>query len=545
MKKQDTRNNNQGKLNIQYFNFKNWHLVLGIYLFLASCILFLAAPAQATVLDPTRLGLGARSVGLGRCSVALYDDYNAVFINPANAAELKTWGVSSMYTNLSEDIAYTQLGGVLPQEFGTLGLSYLSGVSGGLIGTTMEAGRVVPSGFTFDYSSSVISLIYGKEVSKEFSLGATLKYFSKSFSSVSSGNGFDMDLGVLWKPTGNVKVGLSQQNTLPAPLAAMTWGTGNSEGIPFNTKLGVSYTPWPDLLILTDLDYSRNNPLLGHAGIEWGPLFKFLKLRGGIDQYAQNSSSSVTNFTLGVGLAFAGFGFDFAYYNDTLLPSNVAYYFSFRYQPPTTTEIAAVTKLIEVVLVKKYVLKTFPDVPEGFFARDEINYLATANFIAGYPDGTFKPTKSLTRAEMAKLLVGLSGKQVDLAAYGKVFKDVKKGAWSTPYILLAYKEGWLSGYPDKTFKPNKTLSRAEALALITKFDNLKIPLFVTRRSFPDLPENHWAAGYVFAAKEAGWLEYISGRDFAANRGFSRMEAAHLLAKTAAGRNIIADVKSGL
>jgi len=508
-------------------------------------VLYLAVVSQATVLDPTQLGLGARSVGMGRCAVAALDsDINAVFINPANGAELKKWGISSMYVNLSEDIAYTQLGFAVPQDFGTLGLSYMSGSSGGIIGTTLEAGRVKPSGFTFDYSSSVISLVYGKKIFPDLDLGAALKYFAKSFSSVSSGTGFDLDLGVLWKPRPDLKVGLSQQNTLPASIASMHWDTGNSEGIPFNTKLGLSYTPLTELLLTADLDYARNKPILLHGGLEWGPLFKFLSLRGGLDQYAQNSSTSVTNFTLGVGLSFAGFGFDYAYYNDTLLPSNVAHYFSFRYQPPTTAEIAAVTK-VEEIRKTKYVLKTFPDVPEGFFARDEINYLATAGIIAGYPDGTFKPAKNLTRAEMAKLLVGLSGKQVDLAAYEKVFKDVNKNAWSTPYILLAYKEGWLSGYPDKTFKPNRVLTRAEALVLIVKFDKLKIPLFITRRTFPDLPETHWSSEYVFAAKEAGWLNYLEGQEFKPNTGFTRMEAAHLLAKTEAGRKIIADVKSGL
>jgi hypothetical protein len=506
------------------------------------CWILLTGVSGALVLDPTALGMGARSVGLGRCAVAMDPDPGSVFVNPANATQMKTWGVSSMAVNLSEDINYTQLGFDVPQQFGTLGLSYLGAVSGGIIATTIEAGRIKPSGFTFDYTSAVLSLIYGKEINPDLSLGATLKYFSKSFSGVASGTGMDLDLGLLWKPNPAIKVGLSQQNTLPSPLGSMKWSTGNTEGIPFNTKLGVAYRPLKELMMTTDMDYSQNRPLLLHGGVEWGPLFQLLTLRLGIDQYAQNKNSAVTNLTCGLGLNVAGIGFDYAYYNDTLLPSNIAHYFSFRYQPPTAAEIKIISREAEKKEEPKLALKSFPDVPEGFFAYEEIGLLATANILGGYPDGTFRPRNTLTRAELCKVLVLLKGAKVEEYPYRELFKDVPRKSWAAPYIMAAVAEGWVKGYPDKTFKPNKTLNRAEAITTLAKFDGLALPEFVSRKVYIDLPLKHWATGSVFAAKEAGWLNYITGAQFGAGAGFTRAEAAYLMARTKSGIEKISALK---
>jgi len=510
--------------------------------FVIFCWLLLAGMSGALVLDPTALGMGARSVGLGRCAVAMDPDPGSVFVNPANATQMKTWGVSSMAVNLSEDINYTQLGFDVPQQFGTLGLSYLGAVSGGIIATTLEAGRVKPSGFTFDYTSAVISLIYGKEVYPDLSLGATLKYFSKAFSGVASGTGMDLDLGLLWKPNPAIKVGLSQQNTLPSPIGCMQWTTGLTEGIPFNTKLGVAYQTLRDLMMTMDLDYSRNRPLLAHGGVEWGPLFRLLTLRLGIDQYAQNQNSAVTNLTCGLGLSLAGITFDYAYYNDTLLPSNVAHYFSFRYQPPTASEIKLISREAEKKEAPKWALKNFPDVPEGSFAYDEIGLLATANILGGYTDGTFRPRSTLTRAELCKVLVLLKGAKVEEYPYRELFKDVPRKSWASPYIMVAVAEGWMKGYPDKTFKPNKALNRAEAVTTLAKFDALALPEFVSRKAYIDLPLKHWATDSVFAAKEAGWLNYITGAQFNAGAGFTRAEAAYLMARTKDGSQKINEVK---
>lgn len=289
--------------------------------------------AAGAAIDPTRIGLGARMIALGRTAAAAPGDVNSIFVNPANAAYLADPALSSMYSNLSEDITYNYLDAATPFKYGVFGLAYLTAGSGGFNQTTIESGRVVGTGNSFDYSSSVLCLAYGREIMNALSAGTTLKIFNRGFSGINggTGNGFDMDLGLLWKPKDNLRVGLSQQNTLPSSIAAINWGTGAKEGIPFNTKLGLNYTIRKDVMLAADLDYASNNPLLLHGGAEWTPL-AWLAVRGGLDQMATANSTAVTNYTAGVGLNYRGFSFDYAYYMDNVLTSaNSAHYFSLSY----------------------------------------------------------------------------------------------------------------------------------------------------------------------------------------------------------------------
>ncbi len=88
--------------------------------------------------------------------------------------------------------------------------------------------------------------------------------------------------------------------------------------------------------------------------------------------------------------------------------------------------------------------------------------------------GQFKPSQSLTREEIAAVLVNVMGKKDDVSnqPVGDLkkysLKDMPFDAWSTPYIVVAVKNGIITGYQDKTFKPNKTVTRAEAFAMIVR-----------------------------------------------------------------------------
>lgn len=475
---------------------------------------------HATSLDPMKLGVGARSLAMGRTAASLAGDINSMFINPANAADFKGWGGTSMYTTLLEgDMAYTLLGGGYQAPWGTLGLSYLGGLTSGIQVSTRDAdSRIVASGTSFDYSNSVISLVYGKEFMENLAAGATLKLFSKGFSgsSGSTGSGFDLDLGLLWKPRKDLSFGVSQQNTLPASLASITWGTGEKEGIPFNTKIGCAYTPRNDLLIAGDLDYARNSPLLLHAGVEW-KYSELLAIRGGLDQIAINQSEANTNLGLGIGLNSKGFSFDYAYYIDTLLSANSTHYFTFSYLL-LEKEVKASPKKVKAP-------PGFTDVPQGYWAKQAIEALAEKGIIGGYPDGTFKPERPLTRAELSTLLI--KAKKIKVSKpKEQIFSDLPVGHWAAPYIQAAVDIKLVGGYPDGTFQPSKTLNRVEGVLILSRFANLK-PIR-GESPYPDLPAKHWAAPNILAAQNAGLLNYISGNNFEPQKDFSRSEAASIL-----------------
>lgn len=295
---------------------------------------------NAAALDPTRLGVGARMIALGRTAAADPGDINSLFVNPANAAYLTEFGATSMFTSLAEEINYTLLGAAKPISQGTFGAAYLGATSPGFLQTTYEAGRVIGTGAAFDYSSSVINLVWGKEFREKLALGAALKLFNKSFSGVAggSGSGYDLDLGLLWRPRPQVIAGLALKNILPDNI---NWGTNTKEDIPLALKGGVNFQAREDLLVAADLDLGGGNPATLHGGVEW--LAKpWLAVRGGIDQLAASAAASNTNLTAGLGLLFKGFSFDYAYYNDAALSTNTTHYFSFSYHLPGRQEKANV-----------------------------------------------------------------------------------------------------------------------------------------------------------------------------------------------------------
>lgn len=98
---------------------------------------------------------------------------------------------------------------------------------------------------------------------------------------------------------------------------------------------------------------------------------------------------------------------------------------------------------------------------------ESLNYLKIVN---GTTSTTFEPNKTVTRAEMAKMLVVAHGydKLLDIIDTEKTFKDVKKGSWYYDYVYLANAHGLIKGYPDNTFLPDKEVSYSEAVAMILR-----------------------------------------------------------------------------
>ena len=101
---------------------------------------------------------------------------------------------------------------------------------------------------------------------------------------------------------------------------------------------------------------------------------------------------------------------------------------------------------------------------KGHWAESAITSWQDKGLIAGYEDRTFKPDKSVTRAEFASMV----NKALGLTEKGTVpFTDVQSGSWYYDAISIAVKAGYCSGYEDGTFKPNATITRAEAAVMIS------------------------------------------------------------------------------
>lgn len=155
--------------------------------------------------------------------------------------------------------------------------------------------------------------------------------------------------------------------------------------------------------------------------------------------------------------------------------------------------------------------------------RDHIAYLS------GYPDGTFGPDRNMTRAEVAQMFYALLNDQNVPATVS--FSDVPDGAWYADAVETLASLGMFTGYPDGTFHPNSTITRAEFAAALSFADMAPS----ARCSFPDVSAQDWFYPYVASAAEYGWIGGYPDGTFRPSGSITRAEVAvivnHMLGRT--------------
>ncbi|MBI9014119.1 MAG: S8 family serine peptidase [Clostridiales bacterium] len=121
----------------------------------------------------------------------------------------------------------------------------------------------------------------------------------------------------------------------------------------------------------------------------------------------------------------------------------------------------------------------------------------SAPYISGYSDGTFKPKKNLSRAEVATIFSKILN--LDISSPGsQIFEDVNVDYWGYPYIQSMFQTKIFIGYfngGNRFFNPDAPISRAEIAQVITNYwAYRKVEVDGTRNhDIPDVPSNHWAA----------------------------------------------------
>ena len=107
---------------------------------------------------------------------------------------------------------------------------------------------------------------------------------------------------------------------------------------------------------------------------------------------------------------------------------------------------------------------SYSDVKTGDWFNNAVSTLSNAGIIAGYEDGTFRPNGYITRAEFATI----AARFFDVTYNGKdLFPDIS-GHWAKDYINQAANKGFVNGYEDGTFKPDRNITRAEAVTLVNR-----------------------------------------------------------------------------
>lgn len=105
----------------------------------------------------------------------------------------------------------------------------------------------------------------------------------------------------------------------------------------------------------------------------------------------------------------------------------------------------------------------FSDLPT--WGREEILDLHQAGIVSGYPNGTFQPERAVSRAEFAKMVVLAFSFP---SASPPIFQDVTYDYWASPFISGAQVQGWIEGFPDGTFRPQAEVTRAQAIAILSR-----------------------------------------------------------------------------
>lgn len=149
----------------------------------------------------------------------------------------------------------------------------------------------------------------------------------------------------------------------------------------------------------------------------------------------------------------------------------------------------------------------FDDVSANDWCAKYIARLSTSGIIKGYGDGTFKPNNPITRAEFATICVRFfEGRTESIKDAESDFTDVTNDHWAKDYIDKAAKKGFVTGYPDGSFKPDSYITRAEVVTVVNRMlsrypDKKYIDKNVDKlTAFTDVTDNtHWAYYEIFEA----------------------------------------------
>ena len=111
----------------------------------------------------------------------------------------------------------------------------------------------------------------------------------------------------------------------------------------------------------------------------------------------------------------------------------------------------------------------YTDVAAGAWYNNAVSTLGAMGIITGYPDGTFRPNAYITRAEFAAIAARFDADgDKTLAAFSDIANH-----WAKDEISVAYNNGWVDGYPDGTFGPQRNITRAETVTLVNRVLNRK------------------------------------------------------------------------
>ena len=166
----------------------------------------------------------------------------------------------------------------------------------------------------------------------------------------------------------------------------------------------------------------------------------------------------------------------------------------------------------------------FSDI-ENHWAKAEIEDFASNGYVGGYDDNTFRPNNDITRAEFVTIVNKYFG---FTKAEGENFTDVNEDAWYYKDVCIGVREGYINGYQDGTFRPNEPITREEAASIVRTITGL---VENGSSKFTDDNEiGSWAKKSVYALADNKIMSGYEDNTFRPKNKITRAEAVATLSR---------------
>ena len=142
-------------------------------------------------------------------------------------------------------------------------------------------------------------------------------------------------------------------------------------------------------------------------------------------------------------------------------------------------------------------------------------------YVQGYPDGTVKPAGNITRAETAAILFRLmdEGSRKTYYSTKSGFRDVATGSWYNTYVATLNNAGVITDSSNGYFRPNEAITRAELAAMLAKFSETT----GAANYFNDVSAKYWAANAIAICAKLGWITGYPDGTFRPDKNVTRAE----------------------
>lgn len=172
----------------------------------------------------------------------------------------------------------------------------------------------------------------------------------------------------------------------------------------------------------------------------------------------------------------------------------------------------------------------FSDLPDTNWAYGYVAYLYCQGAVSGYDDGTYRPGASSTRGQFAKILtLGLGW--VPYNPINPTFSDVGPDSPFYVYVESAYLHGALAGYDDGTFRPGNPVTRSQAAKMLVLGKSWEV-ITPANPTFADVPSDYWAYSYVETAVAHGIVGGYPDGTFLPGNSITRAQLAKVVALAA-------------